>query len=238
MAGQPQPPRIVEAWAVNAGAGFITFPIPVASQISITPGAGSLNDGFPPLCFLDPADGGVLPGGKDFNGILNLTSAWDAYFAAGQLPLYDAVLQTAMTGYAIGARVQQAGNTNAVWISTVNGNMTNPDTGGAGWLSSAPLYSTAALPGGPNDVVLPGISDYIIDVNTTAGPITYTGFVAQRSWQKLTLCPTGANPLDLSSLTGSALANQLRLATGGVGVTQNDSYTIQYVPTLNKWIPV
>lgn len=233
MAGQPLPPRIVEAFAINAGVGFINV-IPVTSA---DPLAASYDQGFPPTNFLDPVDGGVLPSGADFNGILNATSAWDAYFAAGQIPLYDATLQTAMGGYAIGARIRQSANTSAVWVSTVNGNMTDPDTGGAGWLSSVPLYSTAAL-AGPNDVVLPGISDYVIDVNTAGGPITYTGFIAQRPWQKVTLCPTGANNLNLSSLTGSAAANQMRVATGGIGISQNDSYTIQYVPTLNKWIPV
>jgi hypothetical protein len=30
----------------------------------------------------------------------------------------------------------------------------------------------------------------------------------------------------------------MRLAVGGVAITQDDTYTIQYVPTLNKWIPV
>ncbi len=235
MAGQPLPPRLVEAFAKNAGAGFITSPFPVPSQQPT--GAASLNDGFPPLCFLDPADGGVLPSGADFNAILNIISSWAAFLGAGQLPVYDATLQTVMGGYAIGARIQQAGNTSAVWVSTVNGNLTNPDTGGGGWLSSVPLYSTAAL-AGPNDVVLPGISDYIIDVDTSSAPITYTGFVAQRPWQKLTFSPTGANNLNLSSLTGSVGANQMRLATGGVGISQNDSYTIQYVPTLNKWVPV
>lgn len=234
MAGQPQPPRIVEAFAVNAGAGFINV-IPITSA---NPLAASLDQGFPPSNFLDPADGGVLPSGADMNGAFNLTSSWDAYLAAGQLPLYDAVLQTAMGGYAIGARIAQAANHTALWISLVDGNTTDPDTGGAGWLSSIPLYSTVALPGGPNDVVLPGVSDYVIDVNTASGTVTYTGFVAQRSWQKLTLCPTGANALVLSSLTGSAAGNQLRLVTGGIGISQNDSYTIQYVPTLNKWIPV
>jgi hypothetical protein len=139
MSGQPTPPRLVEAFAVNAGFGYITFPFPAASQISTTPGAASLEDGFPPLCFLDPADGGVLPSGADFNGILNLISSWAAFLGAGQIPAYDATLQAAMGGYKIGARVAQATNTNAVWISTVDANVTNPDTGGAGWLSSVPF---------------------------------------------------------------------------------------------------
>lgn len=237
MAGQPTPPRLVEAFAVNAGPGFITQPIPTPSQIPTTPGAASLNDGFPPVCFLDPVDGGVLPSGADFNGILNMISAWAAYLGAGQLPVYDATLQTAMGGYKIGARVQQATNTNAVWISTVDGNMTDPDTGGAGWLSSVPLYSAAALPG-TNDVVLPGVSDYVIDIDTTSGARTITGFIAQRNWQKVTLCTTGVNTVQYNPLTGSAANNQIRLSTGGITVLQNDSITFQFVPTINKWVQV
>lgn len=231
MSGQPIPSRIVEAFAVNAGVGFINA-IPVTSA---DPLAASLDQGFPPSNFLDPADGGVLPSGADFNGILNLVSSWAAFLAAGQLPAYDATLQTAMAGYALGARVQQAGNTNAVWISTVAGNMTDPDTGGAGWLSSVPLYSAAAL-AGTNDIVLPGISDYVIDVDTTSGARTMTGFVAQRPWQKITICVTGVNSIQFNPLTGSAANNQIRLSAGGIAVLQNDSFTFQNVPTLNKWI--
>lgn len=237
MAGQPQPPRLVEAFAINAGVGFITKPFPVASQIGITPGAASLNDGFPPSTFLDPVDEGVLPSGEDFNGLGYLVTAPVAYLMAGQLPVYDATLQTAMGGYAVGARIQQATNTSAVWISTVNGNMTNPDTGGAGWLSSVPLYSAAALPG-TNDVVLPGFSDYVIDIDTTSGARTITGFVAQREWQKITLCTTGVNTVQYNPLTGSAAANQIRLSVGGIAVIQNDSVTFQHVPTINKWVQI
>jgi hypothetical protein len=233
MAGQPQPPRIVEAIAVNAGVGFINA-IPITSA---NPLAMSLDQGFPPSNFLDPASGGVLPSGADMNGAFNLTSSWDAYLAAGQLPLYDAVLQTAMGGYAIGARIAKAADHTALWISTVDGNMTDPDTGGAGWLSSVPLYSAAALPG-TNDVVLPGVNDYVIDIDTTSGARTITGFVAQRSWQKITLCTTGVNAVQYNPLTGSAANNQIRLSTGGIATLQNDSITFQYVPTVNKWVQV
>jgi hypothetical protein len=245
MSGQPTPPRIVEAFALSAPncdpsapiAGGKTNPFPAASQISIVDGAASLVDGFVPLNMTDPTSGGIPPFGVDMNGILYLISSWAAFLAAGQLPGYDATLQAAMGGYALGARIQQAANTSAVWISTVAGNMTNPDTGGAGWLSSAPLYSAAALPG-TNDVVLPGVSDYVIDIDTTSGARTITGFVAQRSWQKVTLCTTGVNTVQYNPLTGSAANNQIRLSTGGVTVLQNDSITFQFVPTINKWVQV
>lgn len=245
MAGQPVPPRLVEAFAINAPActpaapiaGGKTSPFPAPSQISVQDGTASLNDGFVPLNMTDPTAGGIPPFGIDMNGILYLISAWAAYLGAGQIPAYDATLQTAMGGYALGARIQQAGNTNAVWISTVDGNMTNPDAAGAGWLSSVPLYSAAAL-AGTNDIVLPGISDYVIDIDTTAGPRTITGFVAQRPWQKITLGTAGVNTVQYNPLTGSAANNQIRLSAGGIAILQNDSITFQNVPTLNKWVQV
>lgn len=237
MAGQALPQRILTPFASGAPSGDITAPFPDTSQIGITPGAASFIDGFPPLCFLDPADGGVLPGGADFNGVLNVLSGWAAFFAAGQYPPYDATLQTAMVGYAVGARVAQAAAPTAFWINYVAGNTTDPDTGGAGWASSAPMYSTAALTGS-NDVVLPGLSDYVIDVDTTSAARTFTGFVAQRAWQKLTLCVTGANQMLLNPLTGSAAANQIRLSAGGIATLLDDSISIQYVPTLAKWVQI
>ena len=48
--------------------------IPEASQIGITNGAASLNDGFPPLTMTPIAAGGTPPSGADMNGILNLLS--------------------------------------------------------------------------------------------------------------------------------------------------------------------
>lgn len=232
-AGQPIPSRIVEAFAINAGASFKNA-IPITSADTL---AASLDQGFPPSNFLDPTDGGVLPEGADINGALNLISAPVAFLMAGQLPGYDATLQAFMTGYAVGARIVQAANPSALWINLVDGNMTNPDTGGAGWLSSIPLYSAAAL-AGTNNVVLPGVSDYVIDIDTTSGARTLTGFVAQRDWQKVTFCTAGVNNIQYNPLTGSAANNQIRLSTGGIAILQNDSITFQHVPTINKWVQV
>src|ERR1700747_809698 len=183
MAGQPTPPRLVEPFANSAPTctqaapvpGGKTSPFPVPSQQTVLNGAASLTDGFVPLNMIEP--GGTPPFGQDMNGILFIVSAWAAFFAAGQYPVYDATLQTAMGGYGLGARVQQAANSAAFWTSTVNGNMTHPDTGGAGWISSVPLYSNAALTG-VNDVVLPGPSDYDIDVSASGGAISHTRFAA------------------------------------------------------------
>jgi hypothetical protein len=242
MSGQAQPPRLVEPFATSATEctqaaavkGGKTFPFPVPSQSTVLNGAASLTDGFPALTMTDPEVGGIPPFGIDMNGILFIVTSWVAFFAAGQYPSYDATLQAAMGGYAAGARVQQASNALAFWSSNVAGNMTDPDTGGAGWVSSTPLYSAAALTG-TNDVVLPGASDYVIDVSTTAGAVTYSGFVAQRDGQKLTFTNTGANLLNFSALTGSAAGNQLCVPTS-LACVQNQSYTFQYSTGKGKWL--
>jgi len=245
MSGQLLPPRLVEPFANSAPSctqaapvpGGKTAPFPVASQIPTINGAASLTDGFVPLN-MQPS-GGVPPFGIDMNGILFVISSWAAYFAAGQYPVYDATLQTAMGGYAKGARIQQAANPLAFWTSAVDANMTDPDTGGAGWISSTPLYSSAALTG-VNNVVLPGPSDYVIDVDATGGSITYTGFVAQRDGQKITFrkSDNSANAVDFTGSSGSSTAAN-RMQTVSIGLPiQYSTFTIQYNSTLARWVQI
>lgn len=247
MSGQPTPPRLVEPFAKNATActqaapvpGGKTAPFPVTSQIPTLNGAASLDDGFVPLNMT--TTGGVPPFGIDMNGILFVISSWAAFFAAGQYPAYDATLQTAMGGYAQGARVQQAANPLAFWTSAVSANMTNPDTGGAGWISSTKLYSNAALTG-VNNVVLPGVSDYLIDVDASGGAIAYTGFVAQRGGQRITFRKSDAsgNAITFASLSGSsASANQMQIVTTGISLPiRYATFTIEYNSTLDFWVQV
>jgi hypothetical protein len=109
--------------------------IPEASQIGVTPGAASLNDGFPPLTFTPIAAGGVPPAGADFNGVLNLITQTIRWKHAGGQFGYNAAFaaDTNVGGYPKGAILGKAGN-NGLWMSTADNNATNPDTGGAGWI--------------------------------------------------------------------------------------------------------
>lgn len=111
-----------------------TNPLPVASQIPVTPGAASFTDGFPPLCALDPSAGGVGPSKADMNGALFAMSAIDLWVSAGGVFVYNAGFQTAVGGYPKGALLQQASG-GGLWMSTVDNNMTDPDTGGGGWIN-------------------------------------------------------------------------------------------------------
>ncbi len=143
------PPKIIEAFAVNAapsgGFGGKRI-IPVPSQTGITPGAASYNDGFPPLT-MTPLPGGVVMSGLDMNGILNEATAVDWWMSAGAGFNFDSVFAAAVGGYPIGARVLNAAG-NDYWLSIVDNNSNNPDTGGAGWVPSskravASVYASA-----------------------------------------------------------------------------------------------
>ena len=237
MSGAPTPKRIVEAFAKNAVAPFITDPVPVASQTGITPGRASYDDGFVPLNMTPKTSGGIPPFGSDLNGILKAISSWCAALQAGQLASFDATAEAAFGGYQKGAILRGVTNLDQFWVSNVDANTDDPDVTPTNWVSSRPLYSAAAL-SGTNNVVLPGASDFYIDVDTTAGNITYTGFVAQRDGQRVTFSNVGANLLTLAALSGSSTGpRQIRAATD-LSLIQNQSLTIQYSTGLGKWLVV
>lgn len=132
------PAKLVEAFAINGAKNTI----PVPSQILITPGAASYNDGFPPLTMTAVASGGIPPSGEDMNGILNATSAVDVWMSAGAGFPYDSVFSAAIGGYPKGSRVLAASGA-GYWFSTTDNNVTDPDTGGSGWiLAGTPLASS------------------------------------------------------------------------------------------------
>jgi len=120
----------------NAASSTYKYSIPTASQIGITNGKASLTDGFPPLTFTPIGSGGVPPFGGDMNGILYEITAIQQWQEAGGFFPYDSAFSTTVGGYPKGA-VLQSSSFNGLWVSTVENNTTNPDTGGAGWVSLA-----------------------------------------------------------------------------------------------------
>lgn len=182
-------------FAADAGAGFIR-PIPVASQITITPGAASLTDGFPPLNFIAEGSGGIPPFGQDENGILNQITAWSQWQNAGATVLYDSAFSTAIGGYPKGALLYAASG-GFWWLSTVDNNATDPDTGGAGWqiVASGQVYA-----GNPNGSVagFAGVENFLSQsflwdtTNKILWLCTTTGNAAGAIWTQLTGSGTGA----------------------------------------------
>ena len=189
------PAQIVEAWAT--GDSSKTNPIPVPSQIGITPGAASYTDGFPPLCATPVSSGGIPPAKADMNGILYGMSAVDVWMCAGGGFPYSSAFSTAIGGYPKGARVLMASG-NGYWVSTTDNNVTDPDTGGAGW-ASADENAITALTG---DVTATG-------PGSAAATLAASGVTAGSY--------TGAN------ITVDTKGRVTAAASGSVGATQNAS---------------
>lgn len=137
------PPKFNIPFGADAGSGFIR-PIPEASQIGINEGYASLTDGFPPLNATPKDAGGIPPFIQDMNGIINQITEWLRWSAAGGGAVYDPAYQAAIGGYPLGAIVRSATSASVFWLSTVNNNLTNPDSGGAGWRSSPLAAATNA----------------------------------------------------------------------------------------------
>ncbi len=69
---------------------------------------------------------------QDMNGGLYQMSAVDVWMCAGGGFPYNATFSAAIGGYPKGGRVLMASGL-GYWVSTVDDNLTDPDTGGAGW---------------------------------------------------------------------------------------------------------
>lgn len=107
---------------------------PIPQTPSGTPGQAALTTGFPSENFNPVAAGGVPPFGADFNGLLFQSTAWNRWQATGRVfPPYDATFQTAVAGYPRASIVESLVENLLFYISLVDNNITNPDTGGAGW---------------------------------------------------------------------------------------------------------
>jgi hypothetical protein len=150
----------------NAAGGSYIRAVPQASQIGVNPGYASLTDGFPPLNFTPVASGGIPPYGQDMNGILNQSTAWDRWFSAGGPVLYDATFQAAVGGYPNGAIVGSLIVQGNYWMSTVDNNTTNPDTGGVNWITPPGMVGTGDWKFRPVASALPG---WIISNGSTIG---------------------------------------------------------------------
>lgn len=107
--------------------------IPVPSQIPVTAGRASFTDGFPPLTRTPLAAGGVPPFGEDFNGLFYAITTIQQWQTSGGLFPYSAAQATAIGGYPKGALLLKSTGA-GFWVNSVDGNATDPDAGGAGWV--------------------------------------------------------------------------------------------------------
>ena len=201
------PSKIPLPFAYAAGGSYVN-PIPTASQIGVVNGRASLHDGFPPLTFTPIGAGGVPPFGSDMNGILNEITAIQQWQEAGGFFPYDSTFSTAIGGYPKGA-ILQAANFGGLWTNTVENNTTNPDAGGAGWVSLAfeglqaitvttsdvtvtqlqsafPVIVVSGTLTGSRNLIFPAIVGEWIVQNNTSGAYTLTAITASGTGVTLT----------------------------------------------------
>lgn len=155
------PEQIVLPWANSDSSK--TNPIPVSSQIGVTPGAASWTDGFPPLCATPLASGGIPPAKPDMNGGLFQMSAIDVWMCAGAGFPYDATFSAAIGGYPLGARVVTAGGPGYYWRNTVDGNTAAPNTPASGWVPDTSGIAVASVYANEQNTIATGSNPILFD---------------------------------------------------------------------------
>ncbi|SAK88036.1 hypothetical protein AWB75_06015 [Caballeronia catudaia] len=146
-----RPPPVTVPFAQNGSRNDI----PVSSQISVTKGAASFNDGFPPLTMTSPLKGGIPPFGQDMNGVLFVLSRIARWVMSSGALAYDTAFATDpnIGGYPAGAlllRVDAQGTIQGFWLNGVDNNATNPDAtdgSAAGWMSLNADWNATSGPG-------------------------------------------------------------------------------------------
>lgn len=132
--------------AFGSGNPSVVQPIPATGAPT---GRVSWASAFTSVNMVPLASGGIPPFGTDMNGVLNAISAWAVWLEAGGPVRYDATFSGEIAGYPQGALLQSA-DALGFWISTVNDNVSNPDTGGGNWFF---VPSVQVCNGTPNGVL-------------------------------------------------------------------------------------
>lgn len=233
--------KITEFFGASADPSTITLPVPNVSPGLANPNRASFDTAFPAICFQPVNVGGKPPAGEDFNGIFFMLSQYALAMQAGQAIVpYDAGTQAALGGYALNALVANAAG-NGFWLSAVANNMTDPDTGGAGWAVFPPtptgLVATAITGGAHNDYSPVGFGPTVgfLDLSPAADA-NITGILAGGDGQQLIVTNLSAHNLTLNSLNGgSVAANRLRIVAD-LTLGQNNSARFVYSVALALWI--
>lgn len=154
------PAKLPQPWATDASSSYMRT-IPATTSM---PGAASWAQGFPgPDTFTSLSAGGYAPDGRDMNGGLLMISAWAWWQAAGGPVYYDGTFSSAQGGYPAGATIAQAATLGAYWVSLIDNNTSDPDTGGANWLG---IYPTSSLT--LNEVVISATGAFSISIPSNA----------------------------------------------------------------------
>lgn len=159
-------------------------------QTSGVPGRASWEAGFSAVNMQPVSSGGIPPFGQDMNGVLNAATAWLKWAGAGGPVGYDATFSGEISGYPAGATLLAA-NGLGWWVSTTDNNVTNPDSGGAGWLFLSLVQTYAGNPNthvaGQAASTISGPSVCWDSLNGVFWICITSGLAAAAVWTSLTL---------------------------------------------------
>lgn len=135
------PTKLPAVWAYDATNPTYVRAVPVAPTAQL--GAASFELGFPPATFEPDTAGGAGPWGADPNGILQQITAGLQWLQAGGVQPFDGTWAALpnVGGYPQYAMVRSTTFPGA-WISTVDNNTNDPDTGGVDWTPVVLLASS------------------------------------------------------------------------------------------------
>lgn len=193
----PEPSKILTPWASSG----LKNAIPATAN-PVTGNAG-YDQGFPAINMTPKEAGGIPPFGQDFNGILFSITEILRYLQAGGIPSFSSAMASAVSGYPKGALLLGSNGIN-IWQNQLDGNTTNPDSGGTNWIDVSlkilPKRTFAA-------------SDYIRIPDVPGGLIVQWGTCVGNGDTTPTVV---AFPLSFPAAAGSILVTPIKVNAGEI----------------------
>lgn len=121
-----EPGKIITPWAESG----LKNAIPAAANPAT--GRAGFDQGFSAINMTAKEAGGIPPFGQDFNGIFYEVTNILRYMQAGGQPTFSATLASGIGGYPVGAMILGDDGV-AIYTNRVDGNSSNPNSGGSGW---------------------------------------------------------------------------------------------------------
>ena len=214
-----EPTKITVPWSRDGTKNAI----PTTSLIGINDGRASYADGFVPLNGTPKAAGGIPPFKADFNGVLYDITNDLKFLNSGGVFTYDTTYQTAIGGYPIGALIRRA-DLAGYWMSTTDNNVTNPNSGGAGWAAITPIFYADAA----------GTTSAYTATTSPAFTALYDGLSVTIDTGAVGSNTTTAPNFSINGLTAYTIVNQ-----GGVALSLGDLpkfAELLFDSTALKWV--
>lgn len=215
------PARITVPFADAAAAGDKQL-IPVVSPG--VPGRASYTTGFPHETMIALSAGGTPPYGSDFNGLFNAISSGQRWASAGGFYPFDTAFSTAVGGYPKGCMLASAAF-DGFWVSQIDNNTANPDTGGAGWVRVTLQGGNFALDTGTANVYEAAYSPEIITL--VDGLVVF--FNAGTS-------NTGASTFSPDGLTAKPILGAAHQPLEGGEIISGGDVQLIYISFIDSWV--